>query len=58
MRVDNWRMKRISAVMLMSMLMVLIIRTLGENINEKYSKGNTYEYAGEDTNISMKTPTK
>ena len=31
-------------------------RTLGENTSEKYSQGNTSEYAGKNTNPTMKTP--
>ena len=30
-------------------------RTLGENASEKYSQGNTSEYAGKNTNMTMKT---
>ena len=33
-------------------------RTLGEKTSEKYSQGNTSEYAGKNTNMKMKTPTQ
>ena len=80
-RVDNWKMKRFSAVKKKAVMNVNTMkhevtivgdahadglnnndneskntRTLGVKTSEKYSQGNTSEYAGKNTNMTMKTP--